>query len=124
MEVAKKRKYIVPTIIFLVFAVILAIIATIILPANVKEAVAEANENSGNDGSAIIVAPFVAVIMVLLIFFSFAAAIIALPLLILNSFLGLRSHILWVRILSIITEVLYVYVIGVAIFKLIQFLIG
>lgn len=118
---AKPRR--VMGIIFLILGIIGAIIASIILPISISKTMSELSQEN-NDAGAAIGAIFVAMILVVFIFFVFIDAIVCIPFLILSLIFTRASSIKWVRIVSYITDALFIYVIVVAIFKLIQLLVG
>ena len=118
---AKPRR--VMGIIFLILGIIGAIIASIILPISISKTMSEFSQEN-NDAGAAIGAIFVAMILVVFIFFVFIDAIVCIPFLILSLIFTRASSIKWVRIVSYITDALFIYVIVVAIFKLIQLLVG
>ena len=120
----KKRNYAVVTVIFLIIAIAFAIISSVILPVSVKQAMDDLQQNSTDQAGAVVAAPFVALILVVFIFFGIAAGIVAVPFFILGLVFNVRSTILWVRVLAIIGEVLFAYEITVAIIKIIQLAIG
>ena len=118
---AKPRR--VMGIIFLILGIIGAIIASIILPISISKTMSEFSQENSDAGAAI-GAIFVAMILVVFIFFVFIDAIVCIPFLILSLIFTRASSIKWVRIVSYITDALFIYVIVVAIFKLIQLLVG
>ena len=118
---AKPRKAM--GIIFLIIGVLGAILASIILPVSITETLKSFTEEN-NDGGAVIGAVFVALIMVIIIGFVFLDALVCIPFLVLSLVFSRKSTIKWVRIMSYVTDALFAYVILVAIFKLIQLLVG
>ena len=119
--VAKPRKAM--GIIFLIIGVLGAILASIILPVSITETLKSFTEEN-NDGGAVIGAVFVALIMVIIIGFVFLDALVCIPFLVLSLVFSRKSTLKWVRIMSYVTDGLFIYVILVAIFKLIQLLVG
>ena len=122
--VKKKRKYLIPTIIFGIIALFLVFVCSVILPVSVSEAIKQVSANSDNQASAAVAAPFIAIFMVLFIFIAVGAAFVSVPLVIVNSLLGVRSYVKGVKIAAIIVDVAYAYVIFVGVFKLIQLIVG
>jgi hypothetical protein len=112
------------TVIFLIIAIAFAIISSVILPVSVKQAMDDLQQNSTDQAGAVVAAPFVALILVVFIFFGIAAGIVAVPFFILGLVFNVRSTILWVRVLAIIGEVLFAYEITVAVIKIIQLAVG
>lgn len=119
----KPKTYIVSTIIFAIIAVIATIMCVVILPISVNQTIANMSENNSSE-AVIVAAPFVAIILVLFIFLSWAAAIVVTPMLIVSLCRNIHSSITWVKIVAIVTDVMFVFDIGVAIFKAIQLFTG
>lgn len=119
--VAKPRKAM--GIIFLIIGVLGAILASIILPVSITETLKSFTEEN-NDAGAAIGAVFVALIMVVIIGFVFLDALVCIPFLVLSLVFSRISTLKWVRIMSYVTDALFIYVIVVAIFKLVQLLVG
>ena len=121
--VAKPRKAM--AIIVLIIAFLGAVLATIILPISISKAIQDMNDGaSGNGAGAAIGAIFVAMVLVIIIFAVFVDAIVCVPFLVLSLIFTRLSTLKWARILSYITDGLCAYVIIVAIFKLIQLMMG
>ena len=118
---AKPRKAM--GIIFLIIGVLGAILASIILPVSITETLKQFSEENSDAGAAI-GAVFVAMMMVVIIGFVFVDALVCIPFLVLSLVFSRVSTIKWVRIMSYVTDALFAYVIVVAIFKLIQLLVG
>lgn len=119
----KPKTFIVSTIIFAIIAVIATIMCVVILPISVNQTIANMSENNSSE-AVIVAAPFVAIILVLFIFLSWAAAIVVTPMLIVSLCRNIHSSITWVKIVAIVTDVMFVFDIGVAIFKAIQLFTG
>lgn len=108
------------TITFTVFAVIFAIISSYTLTFNINQELAKL---SGEGAGGAIAAPFLVIFMVIFSFIAFAAGIAAIPFLICTLIFNVRSSVRWQKIVSWVDVAAFSYVIGVAIYKLIELLI-